>query len=127
MLREENSKVDRLSKLNAKSQPIIAAAEARVRRRFTSLGLPGEVATYNRTKLYSPRFENIWIRVMEMRAARESGGIRVPEWPGAVWTTTLKRAATASAQLGTAREIYESYNMTHNASIWAYVIAGNRK
>jgi hypothetical protein len=105
--REQNQTADDLSKLAAASLTLPAAIEADIRTWLEAQGQPGIHAAYwRRTRLHTPHFDKVAVRLAEMRRARQPGCIVVPRWTGQTWWPNLLAASAASLPLGRARDLF---------------------
>jgi hypothetical protein len=123
--RERNTLADELSKVVAATLELRQGVEARVRQWLQQCGLPGvRVATWERTQVYTPRWDCISYRVQELLRRREPACIIVPSWGGAAWTALLRSHSTHRTTLGQAGELLVTAptGMT-GVTLQAYVIA----
>jgi hypothetical protein len=123
--RERNTLADELSKVVAATLELRPGVEARVRQWLQQCGLPGvRVATWERTQVYTPRWDCISYRVQELLRRREPACIIVPSWGGAAWTALLRSNSTHRTTLGQAGELLVTAptGMT-GVTLQAYVIA----
>jgi hypothetical protein len=123
--RERNTLADELSKVVAATLELRPGVEARVRQWLQKCGVPGvRVATWERTQVYTPRWDCICYRVQELLRRREPACIIVPSWGGAAWTALLRNNSTHRTTLGQAGELLVTAptGLT-GVTLQAYVIA----
>ena len=99
--REQNTRADELSKVAARAFTLTEQTMDEVRTWLESIGEPGRHSNeYLQTRVIAPHFNNIAVRIGEMRRARTPACIIVPRWPAAVWGRNLAAASMKSRQLG---------------------------
>jgi hypothetical protein len=99
--REENTLADDLSKIAATTIPIQPKVEQTIRKWLDKIGEPGmHQNQWLQTRVQCPVFDNIPLRLAEMRRARKPACIVVPLWPGRAWRADLLHLSEASLSLG---------------------------
>jgi hypothetical protein len=84
--REKNTQADDLSKVAATAHRLTLEVEMRIRAWLDERGLLGtDKRAFKRTRVITPLFDNIIVRIQEMQRAKQPACIVVPIWRSATW------------------------------------------
>ena len=130
--REYNTTADGLSKEAARMHTLTLEAEIRVREWLDQRGLPGTHGTaYTRTRVITPWFDSIVVRVQEMIRTKKWGCVVVPAWKSAVWRVELVAAAKDMLYVGRMSEVLRrEEQITGHAQRWgmeAFIVGGETR
>lgn len=106
--REENTRADELSKIQAESYTIYPQREAEIRAWLDEVGEPGTRANkWEATKIFAPKADKVAIRLQEMIRSKAPTCILVPAWPGSIWWPTLQQHSYKSKNLGIMKNVVD--------------------